>query len=51
MPEYARIPVDEGTRARLRRLKRGQQSYDDLLNQMADQYDPPSIDELADQGE
>jgi hypothetical protein len=37
---YAKIPVDPETRDRIRALKRGQQSYDDLLNRMADQYDP-----------
>jgi len=37
---YAKIPVDPETRDRVRDLKRGQESYDDLLNRMADQYDP-----------
>lgn len=34
------IGVDETTRERLRSLKRGGESYDRLLNKMADQYDP-----------
>jgi hypothetical protein len=35
------IKVSKNTRDRVRRLKRGQESYDDLLDRMAKQYQPP----------
>lgn len=35
------IRITEETRNRVRRLKRGQETYDDLLTRMAEQYDPP----------
>jgi len=34
------IKVSKDTRDRVRRLKRGQESYDELLQKMAEQYDP-----------
>lgn len=39
--DYARIPVDPSTRDRIRDLKQPLESYDDLLNRMADEYDTP----------
>ncbi|WP_175607270.1 MULTISPECIES: DUF7557 family protein [Natrinema] len=41
---YADIKVDPETRDRVRALKRGGESYDELLNKMADQYDPEEAD-------
>lgn len=35
------IKLTKETRNRVRRLKRGQETYDDLLARMAEQYDPP----------
>lgn len=35
-----RIPVAVETRERVKNLKRGGETYDDLLRKMADQYDP-----------
>jgi hypothetical protein len=41
MPELdARIPLHSETRDDLRALKRGQESYDDLLRKMMDNYEP-----------
>ena len=37
--DYARIPVDPSTRDRIRDLKQPLDSYDELLNRMADQYE------------
>ena len=38
------IPVSKETREKLLRpLKRGGQSYDDLLRKMADQYEPEAV--------
>lgn len=40
-PELTRIPCRPDTRDKiLRPLKRGGESYDDLLRNMAEQYDP-----------
>ena len=36
----ARLPVEFETRDRVKALKRGGESYDDLLRKMAEQYDP-----------
>lgn len=36
----ARIPVMPQTRDRLRAAKRGNQTYDDLVREMLEQYDP-----------
>lgn len=38
--KWTTITVKPELRDRLRAMKRGQQSYSDLLEQMADQYDP-----------
>jgi len=38
--ERSNIKIDPSTRDRLRALKRGGMTYDSLLNEMADQYDP-----------
>jgi hypothetical protein len=35
-----RIPCSEKTRRLVKSLKRGGESYDDLLQKMADQYNP-----------
>jgi tRNA uridine 5-carbamoylmethylation protein Kti12 len=35
------IKITTETRNRVRSLKRGQETYDDLLDRMAEQYDPP----------
>lgn len=43
--QRANIKVYDPTRDRLRALKRGGESYDDLLNKMADQYDPDAARE------
>lgn len=40
MPDYARIPVDSGLRDRIRAVKRGGDTYNDVLQKMVDQYDP-----------
>jgi hypothetical protein len=34
------IPVSKDTREKVRALKRGGEPYDDLLQKMAEQYDP-----------
>lgn len=41
----ANIPCHKETRNRVRSLKRGGESYDDLLHKMADQYDPEAARE------
>jgi len=41
MPEWRTIPLREDTRDKVRSLKRGGQSYTELLEDMAKQYDPP----------
>lgn len=43
------IPTFTDTRKRLCALKRGGESYDDLLQRMADQYDPDAHREGNDQ--
>jgi len=46
MSKYdSRIPCTTETRERLKSLKRGGEAYDELLNKMADQYDPDGVDE------
>jgi hypothetical protein len=35
-----RIPCSRATRERVKSLKRGGESYDDLLQKMVEQYDP-----------
>lgn len=41
MPEMdARIPLQAETRDDLRQLKRGGETWNDLLRKMAEQYDP-----------
>ena len=47
-PDPTTIRVYENTRERLRHLKRGGQSYDELLHAMADQYDPGAETEVDD---
>jgi hypothetical protein len=42
-----RIPCSRSTRDLVRSLKRGGESYDDLLEKMAKQYDP-TIAEVSD---
>lgn len=36
-----RIPCSVSTRDKIRGLKRGGETYDELLERMADQYEPP----------
>lgn len=38
--QFVGIPVTPETRELIRSLKRGGESYDSLLQKMADQYDP-----------
>lgn len=38
--EYTTISIHPPVRDRLRSLKRGQESYDELLEKMAQAYDP-----------
>lgn len=40
MTEYKHIPVKTGTRDAVQALKRGGESYDELLTKMAEQYEP-----------
>lgn len=42
---WSGIPVREETRDRVRNLKRGGISYTELIEKMADQYDPDSHEE------
>lgn len=44
-PRWSTLPVHQPTLKRIKRLKRGGESYDDLLRRMADQYDPTEGDE------
>lgn len=39
-PRYTSIPVSPATRERLKRMKRGGESWDDLLTKMGERYDP-----------
>lgn len=45
MSERANIKIRPETRDRVRALKRGGESYDDLLRKMAEQYDPDAVAE------
>lgn len=38
--QYTSIKVDPEVRDRVRSLKRGQESYSELLDKMANQYEP-----------
>lgn len=38
--DYTHIPLKETTRDRVRRLKRGGETYTDLVERMVEQYDP-----------
>jgi len=41
MSDWRTIPLREDTRDKVRNLKRGGESYTDLLEKMVEQYDPP----------
>jgi len=41
---YTSIKVSPAVRDTIRRLKRGQESYDELLREMARQYDPDATE-------
>jgi hypothetical protein len=47
----SRIPVSRPTRKRLKALKRGGETYDRLLNKMAEQYDPEAVEHTSANGE
>jgi hypothetical protein len=41
----SRIPCSVATRKKVKSLKRGGENYDQLLQKMADQYDPEQAEE------
>lgn len=43
--QLANIKIDPSTRDRVKSLKRGGDTYDDVLQKMADQYNPDAAHE------
>lgn len=47
---HARIVCSKNTRERLRRCKRGGETFDELLVRMLEQYEPPQVGEIDTSG-